>query len=160
MKKILTIIIILGTLGGGIAYYKKVEKDNAPVATPLSTYSTNPEGQQVRSNLLDFNKDDYDQAFKSDKLIVLYFYANWCPICKAEFPLMVEAFNELNTDKVIGFRVNFNDNQTDENEEELAREYGVAYQHTKVFIRNGERIGKWPDGWDKNRYLLEINSRL
>ena len=34
--------------------------------------------------LLDFVKADYDAAVKSDKLVVLYFYANWCPICKEE----------------------------------------------------------------------------
>src|SRR3989338_8084469 len=34
--------------------------------------------------LLDYNKADYDMAIASDKLVVLYFYANWCPICKEE----------------------------------------------------------------------------
>jgi hypothetical protein len=38
------------------------------------------------SPLLDFNKADYDTAVKSGKLVTLYFYANWCPLCKAEFP--------------------------------------------------------------------------
>ena len=107
--------------------------------------------------LLDFTKADYDAALKTDKLVVLYFYANWCPICKAEFPKMQEAFNELDTDRVIGFRVNYNDNQTDKDEENLAREFGIAYQHTKVFVKNGERILKSPEGWDKNRYFQEIN---
>src|SRR3989344_4128517 len=36
--------------------------------------------------LLDFTKGDYNSALNSDKLLVLYFYANWCPTCKAEFP--------------------------------------------------------------------------
>lgn len=112
------------------------------------------------AKFINFNKTDYESALKTDKLIVLYFYANWCPICKAEVPKLYDAFNSLNTDKVIGFRVNYNDNETDSNEVALAREHGVAYQHTKVFIRNGERIGKWPDSWDKNRYLSEIQSRL
>lgn len=112
------------------------------------------------ASLLDFTKIDYDAAVKTDKLIVLYFYANWCPICKAEFPVMQEAFNELNTDKVIGFRVNYNDNQTDNDEKNLAREFGVAYQHTKVFVKNGQRILKSPEGWDDKRYDVEINKAL
>ena len=110
--------------------------------------------------LLDFTKADYDAALNSDKLIVLYFYANWCPICKAEFPLMQKAFDELDTDKVIGFRVNYNDNQTDNDEKNLAKQFGVAYQHTKVFVKNGQRILKSPEGWDRARYGIEINKFL
>jgi len=107
--------------------------------------------------LLDFNQSDYENAIANEKLVVLYFYANWCPICKAEFPLMQKAFNELDTDKVIGFRVNYNDNQTDNDEKNLAKQFGVAYQHTKVFVKNGKQVLKAPDSWDKARYLTEIN---
>lgn len=109
------------------------------------------------SPLLDFTKSDYEAFLKTDKLIVLYFYANWCPICRAEFPLMQEAFNELLTDNVIGFRVNYNDDQTDSDEKNLAREFGVAYQHTKVFVNNGLRILKSLESWGKDRYLSEIS---
>jgi len=110
--------------------------------------------------LLDFAKADYDAAIKTDKLIVLYFYANWCPICIAEFPVMQKAFNELSTDKAIGFRVNYNDDQTDNDEKNLAKQFGVAYQHTKVFVKNGQRILKSPEGWDDKRYDMEISKAL
>ena len=110
--------------------------------------------------LLDFKKADYDAALKTDKLIALYFYANWCPICKAEFPQMQTAFNELTADNVIGFRVNYNDDETDADEKALAREFGVPYQHTKVFVKGGERILKSPESWDQSRYITEINKAL
>jgi len=110
--------------------------------------------------LIDFTKADYDAAVKTNKLIVLYFYANWCPTCRAEFPVMQGAFNELTTDKVIGFRVNYNDDQTDADEKALAKQFGVAYQHTKVFVKNGQRILKSPETWDDKRYDAEINKAL
>lgn len=114
----------------------------------------------ISAPLLDFKKVDYDEALKTDKLIVLYFYANWCPICKAEAPLLEEAFSQLKTDKVIGFRVNYKDDQTDKDEEALAKQFGVPYQHTKVFVKNGERVLKSPESWDTARYLKEINAEL
>jgi len=73
---------------------------------------------------------------------------------------MQKAFDELDTDKVIGFRVNYNDNQTDNDEKNLAKQFGVAYQHTKVFVKNGQRILKSPEGWDRARYGIEINKFL
>jgi thiol-disulfide isomerase/thioredoxin len=109
------------------------------------------------SPLLDFNQEDYNKALNTNKLVALYFYANWCPVCKRETSsALYPAFNELTDDDVIGFRINYNDNQTDNNEEELAREFGVAYQHTKVFVKNGERVLKSPESWDKDRYLEEL----
>ncbi len=112
------------------------------------------------SPVINFNSDDYQKALSGKKLIVLYFYANWCPICREEVPKMYAAFTELNIPAVVAFRVNFNDSDTDNNEEDLAREFGIAYQHTKVILKNGERILKSPETWDKNRYLFEINNAL
>ncbi|MEX1997773.1 MAG: thioredoxin family protein [Candidatus Andersenbacteria bacterium] len=108
--------------------------------------------------LLEFNQADYARALASENLVVLYFYANWCPICREEFPKMQAAFDELTTPGVVGFRVNFNDNQTDDQEKSLAREHGIAYQHTKVFIKGGQRILKSPETWAQARYLTEITA--
>lgn len=112
------------------------------------------------AKIFDFNKEDYEKAIASDKLIVLYFYANWCPICRLEIPKFYKSFDNLSTDRVIGFRINFNDGDTDNDEKNLAREFGVAYQHTKVFLKNGQRILKSPETWNEERYLSEINKYL
>lgn len=110
------------------------------------------------SPLIDFNKADYDMAINSDKLVVLYFFANWCPICKQETEhSLYPAFNKLDNDQVVGFRVSFNDNQTDGDEKNLAKEYGVVYQHTKVFVKNRIRILKSLEAWTEDRYLNEIS---
>ena len=105
----------------------------------------------------EFNKADYEKALAEDKVIVLYFYANWCPICKAEQPEVFAAFDELNKENVIGFRVNYKDTETDADEQALAKKFGITYQHTKIIIKDGQRVLRAPDSWDKERYITEIN---
>lgn len=105
---------------------------------------------------IEFSKADYEKALKEKKKILLYFYANWCPICKKEQPETFAAFNELNDKDLIGFRVNYRDSETDADEEALAKKFGVSYQHTKVILKDGQRAVKSPDSWNKQRYLEEL----
>ena len=182
---IVVIVVVLAVIAGMFYYFTNIKKiEIAPAETPDEqtfkpsplettstpvlgtsslTSSTPPvySGQIIAGTLaplIDFNKKDYETALKTNKLIVLYFYANWCPICKEEtVNSLYPAFNELTNENVIGFRVNYKDNQTDSDETALAKQFGVGYQHTKVFVKNGERVLKAPDSWNKTRYLTEIN---
>jgi thiol-disulfide isomerase/thioredoxin len=152
--KLILAAVIIVIIGLGAKY---------ALTTKPASKTENPESKVLAGTTATFqifDKADYEAALASDKLIVLYFYANWCPICKAELPETYAAFNELETDKVIGFRVNYNDNDTDKDEEALAKEFQVPYQHTKVFVLNGKQILKSPESWDKNRYLSEITNNL
>lgn len=107
--------------------------------------------------LINFNQTDYQKAIKSNKLVVLYFYANWCPICARETrEALYPAFNDINSNNIVGFRVNFNDSETDNNEKQLAQQFGITYQHTKVFVKNGQTLLTSGQEWNKERYLTEI----
>ena len=108
------------------------------------------------SPYLAFNQDDYEKALDEGKVIFLDFYANWCPICKLESPSIKGAFDSLENENVIGFRVNYNDDETDQDEEELAKEFGITYQHTKVILKDGEEVTKSLETWSKERVLEEI----
>lgn len=110
--------------------------------------------------VIEYNQADFEKAVATKKLVVLYFYANWCPICRAEVPKMYEAFNGLLTNDLVAFRVNYNDDETDDAERNLARAHGVAYQHTKVFLKDGSRILKSPESWDRDRYIAEVQKTL
>lgn len=168
MKKILILLILTITLitFGCKQSQLPIEKDTimeenkAGVMIKKDTMINGYNGALLsgsETKYLDFNKNDYDKSLSEGKTILLYFYANWCPLCKEEQVETISAFNELSFPNFIGFRVNYKDSDTDKNEEELAKEFGISYQHTKVIIKNGERILKAPDSWDKERYIQEIS---
>ena len=153
---ILAIIILVI---GGIVLIQPHE-ETAPAAEDNTVREDGLLAGVEETPLRDVTEDAYKEAVSSGKLVALYFYANWCPICKAEFPLMEDAFDELAGQPVIGFRVNYKDSETSSFEEELARTFGIGYQHTKVLLRGDERLLKSPDSWDTERYLMEITSRI
>lgn len=90
----------------------------------------------------EYSKAAYDTAIASGKVVVLYYFANWCPICKVEFPKFQSAVQQLSDDRFVALRVNFNDSETTPEEEASAREHQVGYQHTIVIIRRGEQVYK------------------
>ena len=112
--------------------------------------------------LLDFNQEDYNVAREQKKIIILYFFASWCPICKDEtVNALYPAFNQLTDGRIVGFRIHFNDNTASPEGKALARTHGVTYQHTKVIIKeDNSRFLKSPEQWDLARYMSEINSAL
>ena len=52
--------------------------------------------------------------------------------------------------------MHYKDDQTDAAQTALAKEYGIAYQHTKSIIKDGKVALKSPEAWDKERILAEI----
>jgi thiol-disulfide isomerase/thioredoxin len=101
-----------------------------------------------------FNETDYKLALEEDKTILLYFFAKWCPTCKRELRNEAQpAFDSYDGDNIVAFRVNFNDRDMSDFEEDLADSFGVLYQHTKVFIKNGEMVSKAPNSWTQEEYL-------
>ncbi len=107
-----------------------------------------------------YNEEDYSTALENEELTILYFTANWCPICKREIQQMKEALKQIDNDDVIVFEVHIRDNVTTDEEEAIAREHGVAFQHTKVFVQDRERQLKDPSSWNTQRYIDEITSAL
>lgn len=163
MNKLLIVLTVVFVLGMGFVFiFNQGRETREPIGGKVASekraiagYSGNVLAGNA-SPFLEFNKSDYEKALSSEKIILLNFYANWCPICKVEEPIIKEGFDSLTEDKIIGFRVNFNDTDTDNDEKQLAKEFNIPYQHTKIFIKNGQEISRSVDQWDKNKFIEEI----
>ena len=111
------------------------------------------------SHYYTFTPEAYEQAKEQNKTILLYFYASWCPICKQEQKdAMIPAFNELQNNNLIAFRVHYKDNEATQSEEELAKQFGITYQHTKVIFKDNEIILNDLNSWDKEKYITELKN--
>ncbi|MBI3412829.1 MAG: thioredoxin family protein [Candidatus Aenigmarchaeota archaeon] len=83
---------------------------------------------------LRFSKTAYEQSLSEGKVIHLYFYANWCPICAEERPKIFAAYNKLNYTDVVGYEVHYNDNEVTNDDLYAARLFQIPYQHTTVIL--------------------------
>lgn len=107
-----------------------------------------------------FEQEAYEQALRDGKIILLDFYASWCPICRAENPHLRAGLAEVNDPRVIAFQVHYNDDETTNEEKDLAQEFGVTYQHTKIILKDGQVVLKSLESWSKEKTIEELRKVL
>ncbi len=80
---------------------------------------------------LAINSENFDSIMKSEQLVVIDFWAQWCGPCRALTPIVEELAEEYKGKVVIGKC------DTDENND-IAVQFGVRNIPMLVFIKNGE----------------------
>ncbi len=126
-----------------------MKKEEAMMAKPLA-------GKNSFYN--EFNQSDYEKALAEGKIVYLEFYANWCPICRAQEPDLFDGFNKLPRADVAGFRVNYKDDKTDEDEKALAEKYKIPYQHHKIVLKDGKVVIDSADTWDSADLVTQLSN--
>lgn len=91
------------------------------------------------------NKNNFDEIIKSEKKVLLDFYADWCGPCRMVLPL-VEQIADENPQYVIG-KVNI------DNEPELAEKFEVYSVPTLVVIENGRIVNQSSGARPKNQII-------
>ena len=172
---IIIIVVIVGVVGAfvllGNNSAQKIDFPEVPVINTNTVNSGQPDTVGGSDETIDgeilagtasryyaFSASAFEQAMASDKIVFLEFYANWCPVCRAEQPEIVEGFNQLERNDVVGLRANYNDDETDAAEKALAQQLGVTYQHTKIIFRNGKEVHRDGVPWNIQDFLDAIES--
>jgi peroxiredoxin len=111
-----------------------------------------------------------------NQLIMIHFWADWCPNCRKEFPKLQRAYQELRSD---GFElIAINSGQTREHVREIkdtygltfpllvdeeaitAKEYNVAGLPTTFFVDGAGKIRQKHVGWLDDEQIIRIYNSL
>jgi thioredoxin 1 len=90
---------------------------------------------------------------KSDKLVVLDFWAEWCGPCRAISPVIEELAKEYEGKAIIG-KVNVDLNVA------ITEKYAIRNVPTIIFIKNGEILDKTVGTVPKSKLVSQIEALL
>ncbi len=87
----------------------------------------------MAENIIEINDDSFEKiVLKSDKPVMVDFWAPWCGPCKAIAPT-IDALEKEFGDKMTFVKVNVDDNPVSPSK------YGVQAIPTLIFFKNGEK---------------------
>ena len=100
-------------------------------------------------SVLKLTGENFEQeVLKTEKTVIVDFYADWCGPCKMMSPI-IDQIAEEKTDIKVG-KINVDDNQ------DLAMEYGVMSIPTILIIKNGQVQKSFVGVQDKSKILNEL----
>lgn len=96
------------------------------------------------------NSSDFDeQVLKAKGLVMVDFWAEWCPPCRALSPLLEQIDKEVG-DKAFVAKVNVDDNQ------DLAMKYGIQGIPTVKLFKDGKEVQTLVGLMPKTEYLKYV----
>jgi thioredoxin 1 len=104
--------------------------------------------------LLDVNDINFAEVvLKSDKLVLVDFWAEWCGPCRTIAPFMEEIFKEFE-EKVVVVKCDV------DNSPEVTSKFGIRNIPTVLYFKNGSVVDKQVGAVPKNNFIAKINVLL
>ncbi len=94
-----------------------------------------------------------EEVIKSDKPVLIDFYADWCGPCKAMFSVIKEVAIEI-SENVKVLKVNVDE------ESELSSQYEISTIPTLILFKNGEAIKNIVGLRDKSEIVEFVNQNI
>lgn len=86
-------------------------------------------------SVINIEEKEFEQkVLKSNRKVLVDFYADWCGPCKMLSPIIDEISNDV--DDIDFFKINV------DNAEEISRRYGVMSIPTLIVFENGKEVKK------------------
>jgi peroxiredoxin len=108
----------------------------------------------------EYTTDNFKLAQEEGKLVLLYFYTDWCPGCYVELMQLKKALKKFDPEELAVYVVDYKGEGVIAEEEELARDLKVDAKQTKVLIYHGKEVMRSADPWDEKRYTFELDTIL
>lgn len=103
---------------------------------------------------LEITNENFEEiVLKSDKPVLLDFWAEWCGPCRMVGPIVEEISGEYAGKAIVG-KVDVDNNQ------EIAARFGIRNIPTIIFIKNGEMVDKSVGAVPKNVLTDKMNAIL
>ncbi len=151
MKNISIILVVILLIGFGIYALNQNSDSDENLNNEINSQDSsnnvisdldpleNPENTDLAVGSYEVYSPEKVQE-NSDKNVVLFFKADWCPSCRALDGDIKNNLKEIPEDLVI-LELNY------DKETELKKKYGVTTQHTLVLVDSeGNMIDKWSGG--------------
>ena len=103
---------------------------------------------------LELNVENFDEkVLKSDKLVMVDFWAAWCGPCRMVGPIIDELSEEYEGKAVVG-KVDIDSNQ------QYAAQFGVRNIPTVLVFKNGELVDRKVGVSSKNDYAQALDNLI
>lgn len=132
-NKIILIVLIVAFVGIMLLLNYVLQKETEKINSPENTILDNKE--EEKDMVISVNSENFEtEVLKSEKTVLIDFYADWCGPCKMLSPIVEQFASENENVKVV--KVNVDDAQ------DLAVDYGVMSIPTLVVIKNGQEANR------------------
>ena len=103
---------------------------------------------------LEVNDNNFDEiVLKSDKPVVVDFWAEWCGPCRMIAPIMDDISNEY-SGKVVVTKCDVDNNPT------ITAKFGIRNIPTVLFFKNGRVADKQVGAVPKNNFVNKLNALI
>lgn len=113
----------------------------------------NNKNKEKKTMALEITDATFEDVLKSDKPVVIDFWAEWCGPCRMVGPIVEELAAEYDGKVVIG-KVDVDNN------DEITSKYGIRNIPTILFIKNGEVVDKQVGAAQKSALVEKIDGLL